>query len=201
MNDVSLIILPLLFVFIIGYGMVKKVAVYEEFLLGAKQGFDMAVQIMPNLIAILFAVAIFRESGLLEFLAHNLAGFFEYLGMSGDLLNMALLRPLTGSGSVAILADLIEQHGQDSLTVKAAAILFGSTETTFYVIAVYFGAIAIRNIRYALYAGLIADLAGFLLPLWLPGGILADKSRTGVLPCHNLFFTLKTTTGRIKSGN
>lgn len=162
MNDLSLIILPLLFVFIIGYGMVKKVAVYEEFLLGAKQGFDMAVQIMPNLIAILFAVAIFRESGLLAFLAHRFAGFFEYLGMSGDLLNMALLRPLTGSGSVAILADLIKQHGQDSLTVKAAAILFGSTETTFYVIAVYFGAVAIRNIRYALYAGLIADLAGFL---------------------------------------
>ncbi len=162
MNQATVLILPLLFAFIVGYGMIKKVAVYEEFILGAKQGFEMAVQIMPNLIAILFAVALFRESGLMGFMVDAVSPFFNSLGMSGDVFNMAIMRPLTGSGSVAILADLIEQHGQDSLTVKAAAIMFGSTETTFYVIAIYFGAVAIRNIRYALFVGLIADLAGMV---------------------------------------
>ena len=160
MSDATVLILPLLFAFIVAYGLFKKVAVYEEFILGAKQGFDMAVQIMPNLIAILFAVALFRESGLMTLLVNLLSPLSQSLGISGDVFNMAIMRPLTGSGSVAILADLIKQHGQDSLTVKAAAIMFGSTETTFYVIAIYFGAVAIRNIRYALFVGLIADLAG-----------------------------------------
>ncbi|MDQ7074966.1 MAG: nucleoside recognition domain-containing protein [Gammaproteobacteria bacterium] len=160
MSFFSSLILPLLIVAIIVYGLLKKVPVYEEFVIGAKEGFATAVQIIPNLVAILFAIGMFRASGAMEFIATLLAPLFELTGFPSELLPMAIFRPLTGSGSVAILAELIQTHGEESLIVKMAAIMFGSTETTFYVIAVYFGAIGVHKIRYAVQAGLIADFAG-----------------------------------------
>ncbi len=160
MQYFSTLILPLLIVAIVAYGLLKKVPVYEEFVIGAKDGFATAVQIIPNLVAILFAIGMFRASGAMELLAKGLAPLFDLLGFPPELLPMAIFRPLTGSGSMAILAELIETHGEESLIVKMAAIMFGSTETTFYVIAVYFGAIGVHKIRYAVQAGLIADAAG-----------------------------------------
>jgi len=160
MQYFSTLILPLLIALIPLYGLYKKVAVYEEFVIGAKEGFATAVQIIPNLVAILFAIGMFRASGAMELLANGLAPLFDLLGFPSELLPMAIFRPLTGSGSVAILAELIETHGEESLIVKMAAIMFGSTETTFYVIAVYFGVIGVSKIRYAVQAGLIADAAG-----------------------------------------
>lgn len=156
------LILPLLILFIIAYGLMKKVAVYEEFVEGGKEGFATAVKIIPYLVAMLFAIAMFRASGAMEILLSIIAPVFSILGVPAEVLPMAVVRPLTGSGSVGVLAELIQTHGADSLIVKIAATMFGSTETTLYILAVYFGAVNISKTRYAIKAGLIADFSGFI---------------------------------------
>jgi len=154
---VSAFVLPLIIVGFPLYGMVKKVPVYEVFVEGAKEGFHVAVMIIPYLIAILFAIGMFRASGALDFLIQGLRPVLGLIGIPAEVLPMAIIRPLTGSGSAAIVLDMINQFGEDSLLVKMAATMFGSTETTFYVIAVYFGAVNIKKTRHAVPAGLIAD--------------------------------------------
>lgn len=155
----SVFILPLLIVAIPVYGLIRKVKVYEEFVVGAKEGFEIAVRIIPFLVGILFAIGMFRASGALDWLIAGLNPVLSLVGFPAEVLPMAIMRSLTSSGSVGILADLIQTHGEDSIYVKIAATMFGSTETTFYVIAVYFGAVGVRNSRYAIKAGLTADIA------------------------------------------
>jgi spore maturation protein B len=162
MDVLSILVLPLLIVLIPMYGLFKKVPVYEEFVVGAKEGFDIGVRIIPYLVAILFAIGMFRASGAMDWMITLLEPVLSLVGFPAEVLPMALLRPLTGSGSVGILADLIATHGEDSLIVKMAATMFGSTETTFYVLAVYFGAVGVKRTRYAVSAGLIADLTGVI---------------------------------------
>ena len=156
----SYFVIPILVVGFPLYGLIKGVRVYEVFVEGAKEGFEVAVTIIPYLVAILFAIGMFRESGAMEFLIGLLDPVLGFIGVPAEVLPMAIIRPLTGSGSAAIVADMINQYGEDSIFVKMAATMFGSTETTFYVIAVYFGAINIRNTRHAVPAGLIADAVG-----------------------------------------
>lgn len=167
----SVLILPIMIVGIILVGLIKKVPVYESFVVGAKEGFDIAVRIIPYLVAILFAIGMFRASGAMDFMIYLLSPMFSWIGVSPEIIGMAIVRPLSGSGSVGILADLITQFGEDSLVVKMAATMFGSTETTFYVIAVYFGAVGIKKVRYALKVGLMADFTGIvasiIISLWL----------------------------------
>jgi len=160
MNLIGIIILPLLIAAIVGWGLVRKVAVYEVFVDGAREGFDIAVRIIPYLVAILFAIGMFRASGAMDALFSLFGPLFDALGFPKELLPMAITRPLTGSGSVGVLADMINTYGEDALVVKMAATLFGSTETTFYVLAVYFGAVSIRKTRYAIQVGLLADATG-----------------------------------------
>jgi len=162
MQQLTSLIIPLLILLIISYGLIKRIAVYEVFVEGAKEGFSIAVNIIPWLVAMLFAIAIFRASGALDFILNLLAPIANILGFSPEIIPMGIIRPLTGSGSVGVLAELISTHGEDSLIVKTAAVIFGSTETTLYVLAVYFGAVNIKNTRYAIQAGLAADLAGFI---------------------------------------
>ncbi len=154
----SAFVLPCIIVGFPLYGMLKKVPVYEVFVEGAKEGFSVAVMIIPYLVAILFAIAMFRASGALDFLMQGLRPVLALVHVPAEVIPMALVRPLTGSGSAAIVLDMIGQYGEDSILVKMAATMFGSTETTFYVIAVYFGAINVRKTRHALPAGLIADI-------------------------------------------
>ncbi len=161
MQHLTALIIPLLILFIISHGLYKKVAVYEEFVEGAKEGFSTAVKIIPYLVAILFAIAMFRASGAMESLINFIAPIFTVVGIPPETLPMAIIRPMTGSGSVGVLAELIQTHGEDSIIVKIAATMFGSTETTLYVLAVYFGAVGIKKTGYALQAGLIADATGF----------------------------------------
>lgn len=156
------LIIPLLILFIISFGLYKKITVYEEFVEGAKEGFGTAVRIIPYLVAMLFAIAMFRASGAMQGIISLIAPLFTLVGIPEEVLPMAIIRPLTGSGSVGVLAELLQTYGEDSLIVKIAATMFGSTETTFYVLAVYFGAVNISKTSYALTAGLIADLCGFL---------------------------------------
>jgi spore maturation protein B len=149
------------------FGLFKRVPVYEEFVTGAKEGFSVAVRIIPYLVAILFAIAMFRASGAMDFLAKALAPVLSLIGMPPEVLPMMIIRPLTGSGSAGIVVDMIRQYGEDSILVKMAAVMFGSTETTFYVIAVYFGAVNIRKTRHAVPVGLIADLSAMLIAVWM----------------------------------
>lgn len=162
MQQLSALIIPLIILFIISHGLVKGVAVYEEFVEGAKQGFGIAVNIIPYLVAMLFAISIFRASGAMDIILQLLQPLADAAGFPADVISMGLIRPLTGSGSVGVLAELMQTHGEDSMVVKMAAVMFGSTETTLYVLAVYFGAINIRRTEYALQAGLAADFAGFI---------------------------------------
>ncbi len=163
----SYFVLPTLIVGFPLYGLIKGVRVYEEFVEGAKEGFEVAVTIIPYLVAILFAIGMFRASGAMDFLIGALDPVLSLIGVPAEVLPMAIIRPLTGSGSAAIVADMINQFGEDSLFVKMAATMFGSTETTFYVIAVYFGAINIRETRHAVPAGLFADLVGVLASVYV----------------------------------
>ncbi len=162
MQQLATLIIPLLILGIITYGLIKHIDVYEVFIDGAKEGFSIAVNIIPYLVAMLFAIAIFRASGALDFMLTLLSPIANIFGFPAEVISMGLIRPLTGSGSVGVLSELIATHGENSIIVKISAVMFGSTETTLYVLAVYFGAINIRKTRYAVQAGLIADMAGFI---------------------------------------
>jgi spore maturation protein B len=163
----SYFVLPTLIVGFPLYGLYKGVRVYEVFVEGAKEGFNVAVTIIPYLIAILFAIGMFRASGAMDFLVDLLDPALALIGIPAEVVPMGLIRPLTGSGSAGLVADMIAQYGEDSILVKMVATMFGSTETTFYVIAVYFGAVNVRNTRHAVPAGLFADFIGFLASVYV----------------------------------
>jgi spore maturation protein B len=164
---VSVFVVPLMLVLIPLYGLFKRVPVYESFVEGAREGFQVAVRIIPYLVAILFAIGMFRASGAMDFLVAALEPVLRPIGFPGEVLPMAIIRPLTGSGSAGLVVDMINQYGEDSIYVKMAAVMFGSTETTFYVIAVYFGAVNIKKVRHALAAGLTADIAAMIIAVWV----------------------------------
>jgi spore maturation protein B len=167
-NEISKYIIPFLLVGIPFYGLViKKVKVYESFVEGAKDGFTIAVRIIPYLVAILVAIGMFRASGALDLLLNFLSPVLTLIGFPPENLPLALMRPLSGSGSLGLLTDLINAHGPDSLIAKIGATMFGSTETTFYVLAVYFGSVGIRKTRHALVAGLFADAVGVLSAVYI----------------------------------
>ncbi|MCF3629896.1 nucleoside recognition domain-containing protein [Thalassospiraceae bacterium LMO-SO8] len=155
-------IVPGLMVALLGFGAAKRVAVYECFVEGAKDGFNVALRIIPYLVAILTAVAMFRASGAMDAVVGPLGAVTSLIGLPAEALPMALLRPLSGSGAYGVLASIIQDpaHGPDSLVGYLVSTFQGSTETTFYVLAVYFGAVGIRRIRHALFAALLADVAG-----------------------------------------
>ena len=159
---ISILAIPMLILIFIGYGMIKKVKVYEVFVEGAKEGFDVAIRIIPYLVAMLVAIGIFRAGGGMDILIMVLRPFTDLIGMPAEALPMAIMRPLSGSGSLGIMAEIISVHGPDSFIGILVSTFFGSTETTFYVLAVYFGSVNIRNTRHALPAGLLADIAGIL---------------------------------------
>lgn len=161
-NAVSLLAVPFLVSFFPLYAALRRVPVYEEFVEGAKEGFQVAIRIMPFLVAMLVAIGMFRAAGGIRLITEALRPALEAVGFPPDLLPMALMRPLSGSGTFAIFSDLVKQFGPDHLISRTAATVFGSTETTFYVIAVYFGSVAVKRTRHAVPAGLLADLAGVI---------------------------------------
>ena len=165
---ISILAIPLLIFVFIGYGALKKVKVYEQFVEGAKEGFNIAVKIIPYLVAMLVAISIFRAGGAMDnWLIPLLRYVTDPIGFPAEALPMALMRPLSGSGSLGIMAETMAVHGPDSFIGILVSTFFGSTETTFYVLAVYFGAVNIKNTRHALPAGLLADVAGILGALFI----------------------------------
>jgi spore maturation protein SpmA/spore maturation protein SpmB len=157
-------IIPALTVGFFGFGLVRRVRVYEMFVEGAKDGFQVALRIIPYLVAILVAVDMLRASGAMDAVVGTLGGITDRFGLPAEALPMALMRPLSGSGAYGILASIINDPGigPDSYTGYLVSTLQGSTETTFYVLAVYFGAVQVRRIRHALAAALTADVAGVI---------------------------------------
>ena len=158
----SILAIPFLLSFFPLYAALRRVPVYEEFVEGAKEGFQVALRIIPFLVAILVAVGMFRGAGGIDMLSRALDPFLKVVGFPAELLPMALMRPLSGSGSLGIFSELVATHGPDSILARMAGTIMGSTETTFYVLAVYFGSVAIRRTRHAVPAGLLADVAGMI---------------------------------------
>ena len=157
-------ILPGLMLAFLLFGVARRVKIYEAFVEGAKEGFQVALKIIPYLVAILVAVGMFRASGALDWVVAGLGGITGTVGLPAEALPMALLRPLSGSGAYGVMASILNDPaiGPDSYTGYLVSTLQGSTETTFYVLAVYFGAVQVRRIRHALAAGLSADIAGVI---------------------------------------
>lgn len=144
------------------YGCVKRVNVFDSFIAGARQGFDTSINIIPYLIAMLVAIGMLRASGFFEVLGVALSPVMSAIGMPAEILPLALIRPFSGSAATGVMADLIHSHGGNSYISMVAATMMGSTETTFYVVAVYFGSVNIKSTRHSIPAGLIADLVGMV---------------------------------------
>ncbi|MFC4302739.1 spore maturation protein [Cohnella boryungensis] len=167
--------IPVLIAFIPLYASFRKVPVYESFVDGAKDGFGTAISIIPHLVGMMTAISMFRASGAMDALIGWIKPFMESIGIPGDVLPLALLRPITGAGSLAFVTDLIKEQGPDSFAARIASTIQGSTDTTLYVLTVYFGAVGIRQARYALKVGLLSDLVGFFAAVaacWLLFGLV-----------------------------
>ncbi|WP_059052449.1 spore maturation protein [Paenibacillus senegalimassiliensis] len=164
-NVISAWAVPVMIAFIPLYAYFKKVPVYESFVDGAKDGFSTAIGIIPHLVGMMVAISVFRASGALDFLVGWMTPFLAALHIPAEVLPLGFLRPLTGTGSLAFTTDLIKTYGPDSMIGRMASTVQGSTDTTLYVLTVYFGAVGIRNGRYALKVGLFSDVIGFIAAL------------------------------------
>jgi spore maturation protein B len=157
---ISLWAIPSIICLILIYGAIKKVPVYETFIDGAKDGFGTAITIIPHLVGMMVAVSIFRASGALNYILEIMTPILSFFHIPPEIVPLGLIRPISGAGALAITTDIIEQFGPDSFLGRLASTMQGSTDTTLYVLTVYFGAVGIRKIRYALKVGLWADFAG-----------------------------------------
>ncbi|MEK5061326.1 spore maturation protein [Paenibacillus shunpengii] len=166
-NLISTWAIPVIIAFIPVYAYFRKVPVYESFVDGAKEGFGTAISIIPSLVAMMVAISVFRASGALDFFIGLVAPLFQWMGVPPEVLPLGILRPLTGTGSLAFTTDLIQTHGPDSMIGRIASTIQGSTDTTLYVLTVYFGAVGIRNGRYALKVGLFSDIVGFVAAIMI----------------------------------
>ena len=161
-GTISIWAIPALIAGIPLYGMFRGVKVYESFVTGAKEGFQVGIRIIPYLVAIMVAVGMLRGAGAIELLSRWLDPLLSRVGMPTEILPLAIMRPLSGSGSMGIVAELVKTHGPDSFIARLAASAYGSTETTFYVLAVYFGSVGIKKARHAVITGLVADIVSLI---------------------------------------
>jgi spore maturation protein B len=159
--------IPVLIVSIPLVAYFRKVPVYECFIDGAKDGFQTAIQIIPHLVGMMVAISVFRESGALAIVVDTLGVMTKGLAIPEEVVPLGLLRPISGTGSLAYVTDLMNVHGPDSLLGKIGSTIQGSSDTTLYVLTVYFGAVGIERTRYALKVGLLSDLAGFLASVYI----------------------------------
>jgi spore maturation protein SpmB len=164
-NAISLLSIPFLLSAIPLFAALRRVKVYEEFVEGAKEGFQVAVRIIPYLVAIMVAMGMFRAAGGIELLSRALSPLLALVGFPTDLLPMVLVRPLSGTAALGFFTELVKQFGPDSFVARMGGTIYGSTETTFYVLAVYFGSVAVTRTRHALLAGLTADFVSVVMAL------------------------------------
>ena len=157
LEAISLWAIPVLLVFIPLVGMLRKVKVYDTFIDGAKEGFNVAVRIIPFLVGILVAIGMFRASGVMDLLMNAIRPLLARTRFPAEVFPLVVLRPLSGSGSLALATDIIKRFGADSVMARTAATLYGSSETLFYVLAVYFGAVGVKRTRHVIPAALVGD--------------------------------------------
>ena len=172
MTQISAMAVPAVIALFIGMGLYKKVGVYDCFTEGAGSALKSMAGILPSLVGLMAAIHMLRASGALEILADFLSPLLSRLGMPADVLPLALLRPISGSASTAMVTDIFQTLGPDSTAGKIASVMMGSTETTFYTVAVYFGAVGIKNTRHTLIAALTADLTGIIMSVLITQWLL-----------------------------
>ncbi len=165
-KSISVYAIPAIFLIILIAGIYKNVKVYDVFVEGAKEGISTVIRILPSLVGLLVAVAVFRASGALDLIVYALKPLASLLSIPSDVVPLAILRPVSGSASLALVSDIIKTNGPDSFVGRLASVMMGSTETIFYTLAVYFGSVGIKNIRYTLVAALIADLTSVIASVW-----------------------------------
>lgn len=163
MGNLSAYFVPFVVIIILIIGLVRRVPVFSEFIIGAKEGAKSCAAILPSLVGLITAVTMFKASGALDMLSAFLRPAAQWIGIPPEVIPLALLRPVSGGGSIALLENLIKTLGPDSFAGRMAAVMAGSTETTFYTITVYFGAVGIKKTRHALPAALCADFASFIM--------------------------------------
>ena len=162
MQIISLWALPAILILILTMGLCKKVPLYETFTDGAKDGFKVAVNIIPYLVAIIVGISMFRASGIIEMISNICSPILSYFNVPAETIPVMIVRPLSGSAALGVFSDIAQNLGPDAYATKLAAVMIGSSETTFYVLAVYFGAVGISKLRYALIVGLLADAISIL---------------------------------------
>jgi spore maturation protein B len=162
-SAISLWLIPFIIGFILLYGTMKKVPTYETFVEGGKEGIQIAFSIIPYLVGMMVAIGIFRASGALEFFVGLLKPLLLKVGIPPEIIPLALIRPISGNAALGMMTDLISTHGPDSYIGRLASVIQGSTDTTMYVLTVYFGAVGVKKMGDALKVGLLADLAGFIV--------------------------------------
>lgn len=162
MNLISLWALPAVLLLILTFGLIKKVPLYEVFTEGAKEGFKISINIIPYLVAIIVAISMLRASGLIDLAANIFSPILSMFNIPADVTPIMIVRSLSGSAALGLFSDIANSLGPDNYATTLAAVMVGSSETTFYVLAVYFGSVGISKIRYALIVGLLADLIGIV---------------------------------------
>ncbi|MCG8502380.1 MAG: spore maturation protein [Firmicutes bacterium] len=166
---ISALAIPVMFFIILSYGLIRDVKVYDCFVEGAKDGIDTIIRILPPLVGLLVAIGVFRASGALELITYGLRPVTSLLRIPSEALPLALMRPISGSASLAIVTDIMNRYGADSFIGRVVSTMMGSTETTFYTLAVYFGSVGIKNVRHTIAAALLADLTGIIASVWVCG--------------------------------
>lgn len=162
MNFISLWALPFIIILILTMGLVKKVPIYEVFTDGAKEGFKVSVNIIPYLVAIIVAISMLRASGIIELTGEIFAPVLAHFNVPADVIPIMIVRPLSGSAALGIFSDIAHSLGAENYATTLSAVMVGSSETTFYILAVYFGAVGIKKLRYALLVGLLADVISMI---------------------------------------
>lgn len=163
MNYVISSIIPIILVFVVTYGIFKGVKVYECFIEGAKDGLNICLRIFPYLLGMIVAVTVFRESRALDYFIYIITPIVRFIGIPPEVVPLILIKPLSGSGALGIFAETLQKYGADTYIGIVCSIIMGSTETIFYTLTVYYGAINIKKIRHTLWAALIADLTAILM--------------------------------------
>ena len=166
-KDISIYAIPAVFLIILTIGLYRDVKVYDVFVEGAKEGLSTTVRIIPPLVGLLVAIGVFRASGALDLLIYAAGPLARLAGIPSEALPLAFLRPVSGSASLALVSDIIKTYGSDSFIGRLASTMMGSTETIFYTLAVYFGSVGIKRIRYTLASALTADLVSVLVSVWI----------------------------------
>lgn len=165
MSLISSSFIPIIILFIVSYGVFKKVKVYEVFVEGAKDGLKICKNIFPYLLCMLLAIKVFRESGILEYIINFIEPFTNILGIPKEVITQIFIKPLSGSGALGIFTDNIKNFGPDSFLGVLSSVLMGSTETIFYTIALYFGTVKIKKIRHTLWTAILSEIIGVILAI------------------------------------